>query len=580
MTDQSKKTAKRKQARTLWSSVAALLALVCGLVISAIVSQSVRQSEESLAHGRSDAIITQAKSSANFALGVRFNSIKRLADRWQAVGGIPLDYWKPESDVTMRGMPDVYSLMLIDAEGSILYEHVRNGVAPQNTGSVFTTEYEQTALRDSFNRQDLFISKPFRGPNGLLVLLGVPLIADSQFDGYILASFAPSELMSSFLANLKRSEYSISLQSGEILIYDGLLPDVTTDPVWSREAMILFGDNKWQLRVTPTRDRLNEMFSGLPTILLAGSVLISLAIAYGIDRSMRIERAERRLRSSNAKLERALNEQKALSKDLEAERDRAGHASQLKSEFLANMSHEIRTPMNAIIGFTQLLSQSDLRQQEAEWVEIVKNSGENLLALLNNILELSRIESGQIEINLVSCHLQDLFARTHGHWIDEANAKGIDLNFEIDPSVPPTIQTDESILRQIIFNLVSNAVKFTDQGGVTVKLDTFAPPGSSSAILRCSVADTGIGIDDQYHSRLFQKFTQGDGSLNRKHGGTGLGLALSQSLAQLLGGNLSFESRPNKGSIFYFDFPYRVETPELESAAVNDRFSTPERSIA
>jgi len=580
MANTAKNMASRKQKRTFWSSAAALLALVLGLLISTVVSQSVRQSEESLAHSRSKAIISQAKDSVNFALGVRFNSVRRLADRWQAVGGFPLEYWIAESDVIMRGMPDVHSLMLVDAKGSILYEHVRSGIEPQDSVSVFTTEYQQTEFPENFDRQDLFISKPFQGKSGSLILLGIPVVSGPTFDGYILASFAPSELLGSFLSNLKKSEYSISIEGGGNVVYDGRLPDVATDPAWSREATVQFGNNSWKIFVTPTRDRLNEMFSGLPAIILAGSVLMSLTIAYGIDRSMRIERADRRLRSSNAKLERALNEQKALSKDLAAERDRAGHASQLKSEFLANMSHEIRTPMNAIIGFTQLLSQSELREQEAEWVGIVKNSGENLLALLNNILELSRIESGQIEINLVSCHLEDLLARTRSQWIEEAEAKGIELTFEIDPSVPSTIQTDETILRQIFFSLVSNAVKFTEHGSVAVKLDTFAPSGSNSSILRCSVTDTGIGIDEKYHSRMFQKFTQGDGSLNRKHGGTGLGLALSQSLAQLLGGNLSFESRVNKGSVFYFDFPYRIEQPEWENTAVHEAFSAPVRSIA
>lgn len=580
MTDTSKATKNQKQRRTFWSSAAALLALTIGLVLSAVVSESVRQSEEALAQGRSDAVIAQAQNGANFALGVRFNSVKRLADRWEAVGGIPLDYWKAEAELKVRGLPDVLSMLLTNDKGEILHEQVRGDVEPQTVRDVFVSDYQQAGFQESFESEKVFISKPTSTRNGLLILIGLPLYADGQFNGYLLAGFAPAELLGGFLADIKSSGYSINVEGEGIVIYDGLLPDAVMDPFWSREATIQFGDNVWKIRVSPTQARLDELFSGLPSIILVGSVLLSLAIAYGIDRTTRIERAERRLRSSNAKLERALDEQKALSKDLEAERDRAGHASQLKSEFLANMSHEIRTPMNAIIGFTQLLSQSDLREQESEWVEIVKTSGENLLALLNSILELSRIESGQIEINLASCQLEDLFARTRNQWIDEAKAKGIELMFEIDPSVPRTIQTDESILRQIIFNLVSNAVKFTDCGGVTVRLEPFSPPGSNSSILRCSVKDTGIGIDDAHHARLFQKFTQGDGSLNRKHGGTGLGLALSHSLAQLLGGKLSFESQLNKGSIFYFDFPYRIETPELENAAVNDAFSQPERSIA
>ena len=551
-----------------------------GLVIGGAVSQSIRQSEESRAQDQTRAVIQQTQSSSSFALEIRFNSIKRLANRWNAVGGIPLDFWKAEAALTVSGLPDVLSMMLIDADGKILNEQTRSGVQRQTAADVFSSAYNVSGLQDRFDRRELIISRPFPSQNGLLVLLGAPLYSGDQFDGYVLAGFAPGELLGAFLADVKRAGYSVSIQDEETLIYNGLLEGDARDPSWRRQELIQFGDNQWQLRLIPTRERLEETFSGLPTFILIGSVLISLTIAYGMDRTMRIKKAERRLRKSNARLQSALREQTALSQDLKMERDRADHASQLKSEFLANMSHEIRTPLNAVIGFSQLLANSDLSKQNAEWIGIVKTSAEDLLSLLSSILELSRIESGQIEISLASCQLEDIFSTIQSQWKDKAKAKEIYLEFSIDPSVPEIIQTDESILCQVVSNLVSNAVKFTDQGGVTVRLDTLTKPDTSSSVLRCSVKDTGIGIDDKFHARLFQKFTQVDGALDRKHGGTGLGLALSKNLAQLLGGDLRFESQPNRGSVFTFDFPYRVEEQEIENSIVSVAFSDYERSIA
>ena len=580
MTEDTTQSVTGDTKRSLGSKAAPIVALVFGLIVSSLVSLAIRQSEESAAHGRADAIITQTQTSANFALGVRFNSVRRLADRWQAVGGIPLDYWNAEAELTVQGLPDVLCMMLMSADGRIQSQQTRSGVEPKSPEQIFATKYGELSFQEKFDLRQLLISLPFPDANGFAVLIGAPLFKSDQFDGYVLAAFAPGELLGSFLADIRSAGYAVSIQQDKQTIYDGLLPQTVTNPIWGRQAPIQFGANQWQIRVTPTQQRLDEMFSGLPAFIMIGSVLISLTIAYGIDRSMRIERADRQLRTSNQKLQTALRHQTALAEDLKAERDRADHSSQLKSEFLANMSHEIRTPMNAVIGFSQLLEKSDLPDPQSEWARTIRSSGEDLLTLLNSILEFSRIESGQIEINLASCQLEDLFTRTQHLWAKQANEKGIQLDFEISPSVPQTIQTDESILRQIIFNLVSNAVKFTDQGGVGVKLDTLKQPGKGSAVLRCSVKDTGIGIDEKHHARLFDKFTQGDGSLNRKHGGTGLGLALSKSLAQLLGGDLSFESQPNKGSIFYFDFPYRVEESEIENSSVYEAFSEREKSIA
>jgi signal transduction histidine kinase/CheY-like chemotaxis protein/HPt (histidine-containing phosphotransfer) domain-containing protein len=264
------------------------------------------------------------------------------------------------------------------------------------------------------------------------------------------------------------------------------------------------------------------------------------------------------LQEQNQQLMQALQELQQVKNDLEI-------ASRHKGEFLANVSHEIRTPLNALLGLNKLLSKTQLTEEQQRLVKLSRDAGQTLLALINDVLDMSKIESGMMAIHAIEFRIQALINGVMDMFSVQAEEKGLELVLEFDERVPPYVVGDDLRIRQVLVNLVSNAVKFSDEGKVTTTI-TLLSTDPQQCLVRFEVKDSGPGIAPAQQKKLFQSFTQVDGSVTRKHGGTGLGLSISRHLVELMNGRIGVESAVGKGSTFWFELPLLIAAERVPSS--------------
>ncbi len=299
-------------------------------------------------------------------------------------------------------------------------------------------------------------------------------------------------------------------------------------------------------------------------VILRGKVKVFLDLyIHQTQLELLVKKRTQELKKINKKLEEEVGERKKAYLIAEEAKAKAIAADKHKSTFLANMSHEIRTPLNGILGMTQILSETKLEEKQKEYVDLISASGNSLLSIINDILDFSKIESGQIELEELNFNLKKRLDEIYKLMNLKASDKGLKLFFNMSDKVPEFVIGDSLRLKQIIINLVNNAIKFTENGSVALQVSLMSKNNTSAKVM-FKVIDTGAGISEKAKKKLFKEFSQADASISRKHGGSGLGLSISKNLAKMMGGDIGVISKVGEGSTFWFTVVFEIGNKKLD----------------
>jgi signal transduction histidine kinase/ActR/RegA family two-component response regulator len=452
----------------------------------------------------------------------------------------------------------IIAAAIITPENELFSNYVRKGIKPEDFGITLISEGRgkrvQAADLEAFARkQDLLLSR------NASIKTVVPYFVDNDEVSTIVIVSDVQELKARLLRTSALLGAVLICALVIAYIISSRLQKIISGPILHLEAIMdqVTRNKNYTLRADQSgNDEVGKLINGFNDMLVQIEERDKHLKQHHDELEERVALRTSELCQANLQLE-------ATVKDLKKATEEAEAASHAKSQFLANMSHEIRTPMNGVLGMTELLLESELSPNQRQFAETVHQSSIALLSIINAILDFSKIEAGKLELENAPFSITKTVEGVLELFTGTAKSKGLRLSSQIGAPLPAMVIGDQGRIRQILANLINNAIKFTDQGGVCLFV-TRKEEGEGSCLLNFEVRDSGIGIAPEAQARIFERFSQADGSMNRTYGGTGLGLTIARQLVELMGGTIGLRSEPRIGSTFWFNIKLMLSEDTVE----------------